>query len=88
MITVENLTKRYGGFTAKHFHDKLRQHHGFTLSYTWTKLRLQAAGLVPKAPRRSAHRKRRPRRPLPGGVFCTWGAFGSALLCTMRMSTG
>ena len=37
--------ERYGGFTAKHFHDKLRQHHGFTLGYTWTKLRLQAAGL-------------------------------------------
>jgi transposase len=58
--------ERYGGFTAKHFHDKLRQHHGFTLGYTWTKLRLQAAGLVAKAPRRGAHRKKRPRRPLRG----------------------
>ena len=58
--------ERYRGFTAKHFHDKLRQHHGFTLGYTWTKLRLQAAGLVEKAPRRSAHRKKRPRRPLTG----------------------
>ena len=60
------MRERYGGFTAKHFHDKLRQHHGFTLGYTWTKLRLQAAGLVAKAPRRSAHRKKRPRRPLSG----------------------
>jgi transposase len=58
--------ERYRGFTAKHFHDKLRQHHGFTLGYTWTRLRLQAAGLVTKAPRRSAHRKKRPRRPLRG----------------------
>ena len=58
--------ERYRGFTAKHFHDKLRQHHGFSLGYTWTKLRLQAAGLVAKAPRRSAHRKKRPRRPLRG----------------------
>jgi transposase len=58
--------ERYRGFTAKHFHDKLRQHHGFALGYTWTKLRLQAAGLVPKAERRSAHRKKRPRRPLRG----------------------
>jgi transposase len=57
---------RYRGFTAQHFHDKLRRHHGFTLGYTWTKLRLQAAGLVAKAPRRSAHRKKRPRRPLRG----------------------
>jgi transposase len=58
--------ERYPGFTAKHFHDKLGQHHDFKRSYTWTKLRLQDAGLVAKAPRRSAHRKRRPRRPLTG----------------------
>jgi transposase len=58
--------ERYPGFTAKHFHDKLRRHHDFKRSYTWTKLRLQDAGLVAKAPRRSAHRKRRPRRPLTG----------------------
>jgi transposase len=58
--------ERYPGFTAKHFHDELCQHHDFRRSYTWTKLRLQDAGLVAKAPRRSAHRKRRPRRPLCG----------------------
>ena len=58
--------ERYPGFTAKHFHDKLRQHHDFALSYTWTKLTLQDADLVAKAPRRSAHRKKRPRRPLRG----------------------
>src|SRR5216684_288308 len=34
--------------------------------YTVTKLALHAAGLVRKAPKRSAHRKKRPRRPLPG----------------------
>ncbi len=56
--------ERYGGFTAKHFHDKLRQQHGFALGYSWTKLRLQQAGLIAKAPRRSAHRKRgAPGRP-------------------------
>ncbi len=58
--------ERYGGFTAQHFHDKLCQHHGFRLGYSWTKLRLQAAGLLAKAPRRGAHRKKRPRRPLRG----------------------
>ena len=58
--------ERYGGFTAQHFHDKLRQHHGFPWGYTWTKLRLQAAGLIKKAERRSAHRKKRPRRPMRG----------------------
>lgn len=56
----------YGGFTARHFHDKLVRRHGFTLGYTWTKLRLQEAGLVARAPRRGAHRKKRPRRPLTG----------------------
>ena len=58
--------ERYGGFTAQHFHDKLCQHHGFRWGYTWTKLRLQAAGLIKKAERRGAHRKKRPRRPLAG----------------------
>jgi transposase len=58
--------EHYRGFTAKHFHDKLRQQHGFVLGYTWTKLRLQGAGLVAKAERRSAHRKKRPRRPRRG----------------------
>jgi transposase len=58
--------ERYGGFTAQHFHDKLRQHHDFHWGYSWTRLRLQAAGLITKAPRRGAHRKKRPRRPLAG----------------------
>ena len=26
--------ERYRGFTAKQFHDKLRQHHGFALGYS------------------------------------------------------
>ena len=64
MLTL--YREHYGGFTARHFHDKLVRRHGFTLGYTWTKLRLQEAGLVARAPRRSAHRKKRPRRPLTG----------------------
>ena len=40
--------------------------HNYKLCYTVTKLSLQAAGLVAKAKRRSAHRKKRLRRPLPG----------------------
>jgi len=36
------------------------------LGYTVTKLALHAAGLVRRAPKRSAHRKKRPRRPLRG----------------------
>jgi transposase len=63
---LELYRSRYTGFTAKHFHDKLRRHHDVRFSYSWTKLRLQDAGLIKKAPRRSAHRKKRPRRPLAG----------------------
>ena len=44
MLTLHR--ERHRGFTARHFHDKLRQHHGFALGYTWTKLRLQVASLV------------------------------------------
>ena len=40
--------------------------HGYKLCYTVTRLSLQAAGLVAKAKRRGAHRKKRVRRPLPG----------------------
>src|SRR4051794_29465366 len=38
----------------------------FSRGYTWTKSVLQVRGLVSKAPKRSAHRKKRARRPLPG----------------------
>jgi hypothetical protein len=40
--------------------------HGYKLGYTVTKLTLHAARLVKPARGRSAHRKKRQRRPLPG----------------------
>jgi transposase len=57
---------KYADFTVKHFHEQLQKRHGYMLGYTVTKLALHAAGLVRKAPKRSAHRKKRPRRPLRG----------------------
>jgi transposase len=64
---VEALYRqRYVGFTAKHFHEHLVKDHRFRWGYTWTKLFLQAKGLLPKAPRKGAHRRKRERRPLPG----------------------
>jgi hypothetical protein len=51
---------------VRHFHEKLREVHGVELSYTWVKLALQGAGLVKPGRKRGVHRKRRPRRPLPG----------------------
>jgi hypothetical protein len=58
--------ERYSDFTMKHFHEQLVWRPGYKLGYTVTRLSLQAAGLVAKAKRRGAHRKKRPRRPLPG----------------------
>ena len=68
---VEEFRTRYFDFTAKHFHEAIRGRpmadgQPFGRSYTWTKSVLQQRGLVTKAPKRSAHRKRRVRRPLPG----------------------
>ena len=63
---VEQYRTRYWDLTVKHFHEALQAEHGFGLSYTWTKTVLQSRGLAAIAPRRSAHRKKRPRRPLPG----------------------
>jgi transposase len=64
---VEALYReRYQGFTAKHFHEHLVAKHNFAWSYTWTKTFLYSKGLLEKAKRRGAHRRKRPRRPLPG----------------------
>jgi transposase InsO family protein len=68
---IEEFRTRYFDFTAKHFHEAI---HGramadgrpFSRGYTWTKSVLQLRGLTTKAPKRSAHRKKRVRRPLPG----------------------
>lgn len=64
MVTL--YESRYTGWTVKHFYERWQTEHGGRRSYTWTKARLQAAGRVPRAPRRGAHRKKRPRKPLPG----------------------
>ncbi len=62
----ELYRERYSDFTVKHFHEQLVRRHGYKLCYTVTRLSLQAVGLVTKARRRGAHRKKRVRRPLPG----------------------
>ena len=64
---IETLYRtRYSGFTAKHFHEHLVRDHAFTWGYTWTKVFLQSKGLLSRAKTRGAHRRKRPRRPLPG----------------------
>ena len=64
---VEALYRtRCQGFTARHFHEHLVRDHRFAWSYSWTKAFLHSRNLLAKAPRRGAHRRKRPRRPLPG----------------------
>jgi transposase len=58
--------ERYADFTVKHFHEQLVKRHGYKLGYTVTKVHLQRAGLVVRAKTRSAHRKKRPPRPMLG----------------------
>ena len=94
---VERLYReRYQGFTVKHFHEHLIKDHGFGWGYTWLKLHLQWAGVVPKAPRKGAHRRKRERRPLPGmmlhqdGSRHAWleGQPALDLIVTMDDATG
>ncbi len=68
--TVETVLRlyqeQYFDFNVRHFHEKLAAEHDIKLSYTWVKAALQGAGLVKARKHRGKHRKRRPRRPLPG----------------------
>src|SRR6516165_9540487 len=58
--------EQYYDFNIKHFHEKLQEVHQIELSYTWVKQALQGAGLVPRKRKRGQHRRRRPRREMPG----------------------
>src|SRR3954454_9463723 len=58
--------EKYFDFSVLHFHEKLRKEHDIDLSYSWVKQALQGAGLVARRSKRGKHRRRRPRRPLPG----------------------
>jgi transposase len=56
----------YKGWTAKHFHEHLVERHNFAWGYTWTKTQLQVSGLLDRAPKRGAHRRKRERKPCVG----------------------
>jgi hypothetical protein len=60
---------RYQGFNVRHFLHVARREHGVTLSYTFVKLALQAAGLVPKGRARGRHRRRREPRACVGELL-------------------
>jgi hypothetical protein len=56
----------YWGWNVKHFHEHGVRDHNFTWGYTWTKTQLHTAGLVERAKRRGAHRRKRERKPCEG----------------------
>jgi len=56
----------YRGWNVKHFHEHGVRDHKFAWGYTWTKAQLHAAGLVERAKRRGAHRRKRLRKPCEG----------------------
>ena len=58
--------ERYFDLNLRHFHQKRSGEHPIELSYRWVKGVLQGAGLMARGRKRGPHRKRRPRRPLPG----------------------
>ena len=62
---VRHYESRYRGWSVKHFYSWYKREGG-QRSYGWVKNTLQSKGAVSKAPRRGAHRKRRPRAPLEG----------------------
>jgi transposase len=70
LATIEKVLglykETYHDLNIRHFHEKLQEEHGIRLSYTWVQKALQGAGLVAKRHKRGPHRRRRPRRVMPG----------------------
>jgi transposase len=65
-LMLELYRDAYRGWNVKHFHEHLVRDHGFRWGYTWTKTQLHTAGLVDRAKRRGAHRRKRERKPWEG----------------------
>src|SRR5262245_15667397 len=70
---VERLLRlyreRYQGFNVRHFHQIARREHRVTVSYSFLKQTLQAAGLVRKHRARGRHRRRREPRACFGELL-------------------
>jgi transposase len=102
-VPVDKITWMLGqyrtyhmGWNVKHFHEHLQRQYGFEWGYTWTKMRLHAAGLVERSARRGPHRRKRPRKPCVGMMLhqdaspFAWleGASALDLVVTMDDATG
>lgn len=65
-LMLELYKSAYRGWNVRHFHEHLVRDHGFRWGYTWVKTQLHTAGLVERAKRRGAHRRKRERKPFEG----------------------
>ena len=61
--------ERYPGFNVRHFHQIARREHQVTRSYTFVRMALQIAGLIPRQKARGKHRRRREPRPCFGEML-------------------
>ena len=65
-LMLELYRDCYRGWNVKHFHEHLVRDHNFQWGYSWVKTQLHTAGLVDRAKRRGAHRRKRERKPCAG----------------------
>src|SRR3984957_8615903 len=65
-LMLELYGEGYRGWNVKHFHEHLVGDHDFRWGYTWVKTQRHTAGLVERAKRRGAHRRKRERKPWEG----------------------
>jgi transposase len=94
-LMLELYRDAYRGWNVKHFHEHLVRDHDFRWGYTWVKTQLHTAGLVDRARRRGAHRRKRERKPCEGmmlhqdGSRAEWldGQPGLDLVVTMDDAT-
>jgi transposase len=88
---VERLLRlyreRYRGFNVRHFHQVATRDHGVTVSYSFLKETLQAAGLVKRHRARGRHRRRREPRACFGELLHIDGSLHAwlALRPTVRV---
>jgi transposase len=68
-LVLRLYRERYTGFNVRHFHQIARREHGVTVSYSFAKQTLQAAGLVKRHRARGRHRLRREPRACLGEML-------------------
>jgi hypothetical protein len=68
-LVLRLYRERYAGFNVRHFHQIARRDHAVTVSYSFVKHTLQAAGLVKKHRVRGRHRRRREPRACFGELL-------------------